>query len=253
MTESKQTNTDFLERRRQLLRLGATGVPMVLTLKASAAQPIHSALDCLFVIPKKVRILVNEDGKTWVGDGNIKKKQGKFKVSDIEKFKRDADFVFPNGSAPEQYRPDACPPPNPACDDDDDGDDDDDDDFGRFGAGQTGILFGTSGDDLLNGLLAPRQVASAASFRADDDDDDDDDECDEDTAWTDCGYNFYKINKNTTITPSDYLSGGGAWQLNGKNGLYIALANKYLDTYGNDGGFPGISCLLSILNYLDMQ
>ncbi|NVJ98124.1 MAG: hypothetical protein HWE25_08230 [Alphaproteobacteria bacterium] len=174
---------EFQERRRQLLRLGAAGVPMVLTLKASAAQPVHSALDCSFVIPTTSNILVDSDGRAWIGSRGVREKSGELKVSDIDKFRQQADFVFPNGSAPSKFRPDTC--------------------------------------DTQKG-------------------------------WTTC-YRFYEIDSNTNITPADYLNSSGNWSLTGAKGLYLALASQYIDTYGNDGGFPGISCLTSILTYLEYQ
>lgn len=233
MADMQNKDKDFLERRRQLLKLGAAGVPMVLTLKASASQPVHSALDCAFVIPSSMNILVNHNGKAWVGNGSIREQNGKLHKDDIEDFKDNADYVFGNGSAPVQYRPDECEEEDDCGSGDDDDDWRDDDNY---------WCSSSSGDD---------DDDNGKKKKKDDDDDDDDDDGGS-SDWTDCGFNFYRISSNTTITPSDYLSNNGTWQLSGANGLYLALAGEYLDSNGNDGGFPGISCLLSILNYLDM-
>lgn len=247
MTGLNDKDADFMARRRQLLRLGAAGVPMVLTLRASAADAVHSALDCAFVLTQKVRMLVDETGKVWVSDKNLRYRSNKggYKKDDITQFKNEADYVFPAGSAPADYRPEACPEPEPdPCDtgDDDWGDDD-------WGEAEMTLLGNAASDNLANMLL----LAKGGDDDDDSCDDDDDDSSSDESDYIDCGYNLYKINKNTTITPSDYLSNSGSWNLSGSKGLYLALAGKYLDTNGNDGGFPGISCLLSILNYLDTQ
>jgi len=267
VSNNQKKDGDFLARRRQLLKLGAAGVPMVLTLKASATQPIHSALDCAFVIHNKVKILVDADGKAWMGDGNIREKNGKYKSQDIKQFKNNADYVFPEYTVPERFRPDECDEGGDSCSgssgygdddsgygsygggygDDDGGDGDescDSDDDGGYG-GYGDDSGGHSGDDS-GGSSSWRHGGGRG------DDDGDDSSGGGNGGWTDC-YKLYEIDRNTTITPSDYLNGSGNWNLNGPNGLYLLLAGKYLDTYGNDGGFPGISCLLSILNYLEMQ
>lgn len=265
MTELNNGGSDFVERRRQLLKLGAAGVPMVLTLKASAAEAVHSALDCAFILQDKVHILVDSSGRAWVGEDNIKYKSGKgYKAADISSFKQNASFIFPSGSVPDQFVPEECPP-EPDCNTGGG------DDWGGGGDDDWSQAFGTLAGNAANDQLETTPVF--ASWRGDDDggndcnnnsgdddwggggggDDDGGSGGGSDNGWVDCGYNFYKISRNTTITPADYLSNNGSWNLNGENGLYLALAGKYLQTYGNDGGFPGISCLLSILNYLEMQ
>lgn len=263
VSDKKDEDKGFIERRRQLLKLGAAGVPMVLTLKASATQPVHSALDCAFVIPEKVTILVDVDGKAWVGDGSIQEKQGEYKTKDVDDFKQNADYVFGEGTVPERYRPDGC---STGGGDDDSGDDDGG--HGGWGGDDSGGDDDDSGWHSGSGDDDDSDWRTSSSSRGDDDggysggwrgghgggddDGDDDDGGSGGGGWTDC-YKVYVISRNTTITPADYLNGSGSWNLQGENGLYILLAGKYLDTYGNDGGFPGISCLLSILNYLETQ
>ena len=253
-TARQQSKSDLLESRRQVLRMGAAGLPMVLTLKASANEILISQLQCIIRLPKKVNILVDENGKAWVGTKNIKSKRNRgLKISDIEKFKEDAQYVFPNGSAPGDYRPDACPPDN--CGDDDDdpwGDDDGDDDNGDDDSWD---LATTELDQMLRSSL-PSQADGMAAFASDDDEDEDDDDGDDDDdeedcdeEYTDCGYNFYKLRKNQEITPADYLN-GSSWNPSGAKGLYVALSITYADSYGNQGSWPGVSCIVSILNYL---
>jgi len=245
--------SDFLARRRQLLKMGAAGMPMILTLKASANQAVHSALDCAFQITSAMNILVNHEGKVWVGSDSIEvKSDGRMKTADITYFKENADFVFPSDTAPQDYIPAECPPSD-TCGDDDGGGWDDDDWY-----------YGSSGKDLLEQLKEGGSVVSFTGSHwggGDDDDDcgDDDDYWDDDDGgsssssgtYTDCGYNYYQISANTIITPLDYMSQNGDWQISGTEGLYLVLGAKYLDYYGNDGGFPGISCLHSILTYLE--
>lgn len=263
MSNIQNKDGDFLARRRQLLKLGAAGVPMVLTLKASATQPVHSALDCAFVIQDEVTILVDYEGKAWIGDGSIREKNGKYKVKDIEKFQRDADYVFPDATVPERFRPDECD-----VEDDDDGrgndcgwgndiddpvGDNDDEDSCPADPPRETPWFEEEGEDGEPGNRPNEYSGNGNDWKHGGHDDDDDDKGkDKKGGWSNC-YKVYEIDRNTTITPADYLNGNGNWNLNGANGLYLLLAGKYLDTYGNDGGFPGISCLLSILNYLEMQ
>lgn len=261
MADLQSKDKSFVERRRQLLKLGAAGVPMVLTLKASATQPIHSALDCAFVISDKTHILVDIDGKAWIGDKNIKEKNGELKSKDVKNFKKDAEYVFPAGAAPLQFRPDEC---DTGGDDDFSGNDcgwgndiddptgdNDDQDSCDADPNRNTPWFEEDGEDGEPGNRPNDYSGNGNDWRHGGSGNDDDDDGGK-GGWTNC-YKFYKISGNTTITPSDYLNNSGSWQLTGANGLYLALAGKYLDTYGNDGGFPGISCLLSILNYLEMQ
>ncbi|MFC4349725.1 hypothetical protein ACFO5Q_17875 [Kordiimonas lipolytica] len=268
MSNNQNKDGDFLARRRQLLKLGAAGVPMVLTLKASATQPIHSALDCAFVIHDTVKILVDADGKAWMGDGNIREKNGKYKSQDIEQFKNNADYVFPEYTVPERFRPDECETGGGDDDggrgndcgwgndiDDPVGDNDDQDSCNADPPRET-PWFEEEGEDGEPGNRPNGYSGNGNDWRHGGGhgggSGDDDDDGGGNGGWTDC-YKVYEIDRNTTITPSDYLNGNGNWSLNGPTGLYLLLAGKYLDTYGNDGGFPGISCLLSILNYLEMQ
>lgn len=227
--------------RRQLLMLGAAGLPMMLTLKASAREVLVSQLNCTVNLPQRLRILVDCDGRAWVGTRNIEYKSGKgFKVSDIEKFKDKASYAFPGGTVPNNWLPDTCP-----IEECDNGDDDDDDDF-DFESASTEL------DELMRASM-PVQADGImlAAARKGDDDDDDDDDCDDN--WIDSGYAFYTINKNTTIAPADHISGSGWSPQNNNNGLFIALSLAYESSYGNTSGWPGISCIFSIVTYLGQQ
>ena len=95
---------------------------MVLTLKASAQQVLVSQLQCAFVLPARVRILVNCDGAAWVGSRSVQYRNGQgWRVSHLVRFKDEADYVFPAGTVPNGYRPTACPEEVCNPDDDDDG------------------------------------------------------------------------------------------------------------------------------------
>lgn len=226
-----------LSDRRQLLKLGAAGLPMVLTLRASAQQTLVSQLQCVFKLPSRVRILVDCDGRAWVGSRRVQYRSGQgWRVSHIIRFKDEASYVFPSGTVPSSYRPTACP--EEVCDADDD--DDNGNSYNRNAISEL--------DALLNNPM-PANASEIANYSANAGrSDDDDDDCDPD--WQDNGYALYTLSKNTEIMPSDHLGNGG-WNPSGDaEGLYIVLSLTYANSYGNQGGWPGISCVASILTYL---
>ena len=243
-SESRDSENSRIAERRQLLMLGAAGLPMMLTLKASAREVLVSQLTCLIKLPTRVRILVDCNGRAWVGKRNIKYENGKgFKVADIVKFKDKATYAFPVGDVPNYWLPDNCPMEE--CSNDDDDDDDDDYDF-DFESASTEL------DELMRtSLPAQADGMALASSSMSWNDDDDDDDCDE--AWIDSGYAFYKLGKNTTIPPVDHISGGGWSPQSNKEGLFIALSLAYESRHGDAPGWPGISCIVSIINYLGTQ
>ena len=232
-TETEQKSQQRLSDRRHLLKMGAAGLPMVLTLKASAQQVLVSQLQCAFVLPARVRILVNCDGAAWVGSRSVQYRNGQgWRVSHLVRFKDEADYVFPAGTVPNGYRPTACPEEVCNPDDDDDG-------WNNGGDGNISEL-----DALLNAPM-PTNAADFANYSGRSDDDDD--SCD--PAWQDNGYSLYTLSKNTEIKPSDFLN-GSSWNPSGTTGLYLALSLTYANSYGNSGSWPGISCVASILTYL---
>lgn len=173
------------EGRRALLKLAATGMPMVLTMKASASGPLISQLQCFYKLGVRQRILVDDTGAAWVGTERIRYRSGRgFKESDIVAFKA-TSTAFSAGAAPSQFRPLAC-----------------------------------SGN-------AQQQ-----------------------SGWIDCGYNFYSIGANATITPADYLNGSTWNPGTTKKGLYLELTRQLALSPASGNGWPGISCVNSILIYL---
>lgn len=243
-SDSETSENDRIAERRQLLMLGAAGLPMMLTLKASAQEVLVSQLTCAIKLPKRLRILVDCDGRAWVGTKNIKYTNGKgFKVADIVKFKDDATYAFPAGDVPNYWLPDNCPIEE--CSNGG-GDDDDDDGFDYETAS-------AELDDLMRTSLPSQAdgIVLASARMGDDDDDDDEDDCDED--WIDSGYAFYELSKNSTILPVDHTSGTGWSPQANTQGLFIALSLVYESRHGDAPGWPGISCIVSIISYFGTQ
>jgi len=252
MQDSNKPNV-FLERRRQLLKMGAAGMPMMLTLRASAQEAVISQLRCVITMPKSFKILVDDTGAAWVGNRNIRKdKKGVFRPNSLNKFMDKAKFVFPEGSAPVAYRPDACETCDPDDGDDSGGDDsggDDDSDFDLLSH-----LSDENGTYAMNDYLA-----GDGGYGGGDDSGGEDHghgQCDEDDGHghgqtsADCGYVCYEYSSGQSITPGDYISQGGGWTISGDEGLYLSLSLLYAEEYGNSGRWPGVSCIVSVLNYI---
>ncbi len=234
--ETENKTQQRLSDRRQLLKMGAAGLPMVLTLKASAQQVVVSQLQCAFVLSSRVRILVDCDGTAWVGSSNITYWNGYgWYVPHVTYFKDNADYVFPAGTVPNSYRPSSCP--FEPCDDD----------SGGKGKGNSGD-YDNDGISELDALLNAPMPANAADFgNFNSRSRKDDDSCDPN--WQDGGYAFYTLNSNTEIKPVNYLN-GASWNPTGTRGLYLLLSMSYANSYGKSGTWPGVSCVASILSYL---
>jgi len=186
--ENNGCQSDRLESRRTLLKLGAAGLPMLLTLKASAQSVQVSQLSCFFRLPARVRIMVNTVGDAWSSTThNVRynRRRGAWRKDDLEEFIRPENSIHFPGGAPASYRPATC---NTA----------------------------TSGN------------------------------------WVYCGWSKYTINNNAKITPRNYINGSNEFETDGsKKALYVALSVQYADNRST--GWPGISCIVSILTYLDLQ
>jgi hypothetical protein len=169
----KNISEKTISERRTFLKMGAAGLPMVLTLRASAAGAVISQLKCAATLQTRQRILVADDGSCWVGSSNVNISRN----NSIVKFKKNAEFVFPAGSAPSNYWP--------------------------------------TGDD---------------------------------------DYALYKYGAGYEVNPDRHLNSSLQWDYrNNKEGLYVALSVQYAEAYGNSGGWPGVSCLVSILAFIDTQ
>lgn len=175
-----------LAARRDVLKLGATGLPMVLTLKASAQQAVISQLQCAFRLPARMRIMVNANGHAWASTTHnvrFNRRRQAYRKDDLDEFLRPGNSIEFTGGVPSSYIPSGCSSP------------------------PTGN-------------------------------------------WVDCGWNKFSINRNARITPGNFYNPNGGWTLTGNKGLYVALSIQYAGN-GTSGNWPGISCIVSILNYLD--
>lgn len=239
----------FKARRRQLLRMGAAGMPMVLTLRASASQALISQLQCVFVIPAKTKILVGDRGQAWVGTGRLRNYSQGLKLSEIEDFKASATYHFQDNTVSESYRPEACEANQ--CESNW---------YGSLENGDVDSMFShlTDGE---NDYLATEGFSGAGSkgnghynhIHCDSHDhlvDGHHHSVGNESEYTSCGYKKYGVS-NKTVKPGDYVTEGGSWNLSGSKGLYVELSIKYADAHGQTGNWPGISCIVSILNYLN--
>lgn len=158
-TQQSDTQASNTEARRNILKMAAAGMPMVLTMKASASGPLISQLRCSFTLGVRQRMLVDPDGAVWVNTRNIAYDPSRgLYDDDIAAFKADG-IAFAAGSAPSQFRPAEC-----VSSGDDDGnggkgkggdDDDDDDDDGWTDCGYNYYKLGRrvtiTPADYLNG------------------------------------------------------------------------------------------------------
>jgi len=285
MNEPNEKDSVFLEKRRQLLKLGAAGVPMLLTMKASASQPLHSALDCAITIPSGMCIMVGSDGAAWIS-ASFNYDGSKLTKNTVKRFKRASEYVLPAGSIPTRYRPDDTCPTDPCSSGGSGGSDDDEGHWSRNNQQESGFA------SLLDRLTLTRaahaddvQYASSWGSGGDDDDNDDggsncptsggddddnhdsgshhgdsDDGHDDDDGGSSgggdtssCDYKSYCVDSATEYPPGTFLDSSGNWNLSGDLGLYTIVAAKYGEYYGTYNNFPGVSCMLSIMTYLNNQ
>lgn len=145
---------------------------MVITARASAQQAVISQLRCAITLQSRMRILVDQDGAAWVGSRNVNLSR----TNSINRFKNQANFIYPTGTVPADYRP-------------------------------------TGNDD----------------------------------------YSFYRYARGFEINPEQHLDGNYNWNYqSNEEGLYVALSVYYAENQGN-GTWPGVSCIVSILNFVNMQ
>lgn len=236
----EQKNDTFLERRRQLLRMGAAGMPMALTLRAGATEAIVSQLRCVITIPGSLKILVDQDGAAWVGDRSVNTS----KTKSINKFKNKADYEFSTGTVPVSYRPDCGSSGDDSSDDSGWGDDSSDDSCSSDDS------WSEADFDIFAHLDTPTSQSYSADYLAGSGgDDSSDDHCH--TQESEC-YAVYSYSQGTEIIPGNYTNGGTGWSIGGGSDaeLYLALSLEYEEAYGSNGSWPGISCIVSVINYL---
>lgn len=112
--EKQKDNGSKLEARRQVLKLGAAGLPMLITLKASAQQAAVSQLQCFFRLPERVRIMVNAEGEAWSSTTHnvrFNRRRQAYRKEDLDEFLRPGNSIRFTGGVPSQYRPMACSTP----------------------------------------------------------------------------------------------------------------------------------------------
>jgi len=172
--------------RRSLLKLGAAGLPMMMTLSSSAHGAVASQLKCFFRLPARVRIMVDENGNAWASTTHnvrFNKRRQAWRKDDLEDFLLPGNSEQFTGGVPSMYVPPICNTP-------------------------------TSGN------------------------------------WVYCGWNKYSISNNAKITPKNYVNNNDEFEFDGSNkALYVALTIQYASQ--SSTGWPGVSCLVSILNYLE--
>jgi len=217
-----------LQARRQMLRMGAVGLPMMLTMRASA-QSVVSQLQCTIEIPRNYNALIDADGAVWMVRANLSQVDvlTDETVARLQQRAERRGFVFPPGSASAEFRPD---PSSCRGDDDDydyDDDDDDDDDRGSRGLGRCG---GNRGRGVGN--------------ECDDDDDDDDDEDD-----VSCYYNLVQFGRRDSFAAEEVFDLNGNIYATEERQLFLELAQAYMRDNPAGTEFPAISCIISVMAY----
>ena len=172
--------------RRSLLKMGAAGLPMLMTLSSSAQGAVASQLNCFFRLPARVRIMVDENGNAWSSTTHnvrFNKRRQAWRKDDLDEFLLPGNSEAFTGGVPSMYVPAVCNTP-------------------------------PQGN------------------------------------WVYCGWNKYNIGNNQKITPKNYINNNDEFEFDGSNkGLYVALSIQYASQ--STSGWPGVSCVISILNYLD--
>ncbi len=127
MTENQinnqQNDPNHMIQRRNVIKMAAAGMPMVMTMRASASVQI-SQLQCDFQIPNDLVILVNEWGGVWIN--NLSWSSVPPLTQEVIDDLKNNAFFDATAHAPARFRPENT------CDDtiDVSGDDDDDDECG---------------------------------------------------------------------------------------------------------------------------
>lgn len=188
LLKSKSSKQNKLAERRALLKLGAAGLPMMLTLKASAQSVAVSQLSCFFRLPARVRVMVNSDGDAWSSTSHnvrFNRRRQVWRKDDLEEFLLPQNSIHFTGGVPSVYRPSTCNTP-------------------------------PQGN------------------------------------WVYCGWNKFTIGNSAKITPANFINNSGDFEFDGSDkALYVALSLQY--STHSTSGWPGISCIVSILTYLDLQ
>ncbi|WP_262693954.1 hypothetical protein [Kordiimonas aquimaris] len=194
--KDSDNNAKHKASRRAILSLAAGGLPMVMTMKASARQAVNSALTCAFRLPSRYRVLVDDQGNAWANPTslniNYRADRGGYRIDHITRFKNDSNTIpLPGAIFSPSFLPSACP----------------------------------------IGVPAPSDNRQ------------------------DCGFLVWRTNRN--IDPSEFLNASEtsfvgdffdpSRNANSQNGIYVELSAALADA-GATSGWPGISCIASIIN-----
>lgn len=228
----------FSSSRRDILRLGAAGLPMLVTLRASANEALVSQLRCQITIPSRTAILVHTDGRVWISQTNVGNPDN-LNESRIANLVANAEFTFPEGTAPQRFRPEGC------------GDDDNNSCNNGTGSGngngnndQGDYNNGCgNGDNSDNDNFNPKSGGSGGGGSSDDDDDDNE--------FRTCDYNLIYFDGQESFPVSEVISESGSTDTSDPYGLYTLLAIQYAQSNAGSDDFPGVSCVVSVLNYIN--
>ena len=242
--------------RRKLLQLGAVGMPMMFTLRASAQSAVVSALQCTITIPDSWVILVDDSGAAWLGDMSWKKND-KLTTNKVQSLKDNSSFEFPAGAVDENFRPDG------ECEEDEDKDcgwgndtndptgDNDDQASCKADPNRETSWFEEAG-----GSGEPGDNNSSGNGNSSDDGKGKGkgkgkDKDDSDSDGISCQYKVYSTGQSSEFPISEFVDENGNWNFEDVSGLYVSLAAQYAVQSSDTSGFPGVSCLVSVLNYLE--
>lgn len=257
LTEDNQKKQAALSQqadRRRILKLGAAGLPMMMTVPVGAQSLLVSQLQCLLDIPSNWLILVDKKGRAWMT------RYGSYFGGPLSNYKIQlikwyADFSFPKRTVPTSFRPS-----KQDCKKDDDGQQSYNSHESSNGNDPTALMSNFQWADSLASSGGPvaynSNVAGQKFASADDQSANPSHNWGWDWGWGAhdqycADYKTY-LTSGTTTGVSDFVDENGNWTLsNDGDGLYVHLARQYLMTHGVSGGWPGISCLHSVLNYFN--
>ncbi len=231
-TEKHSAYHRTLASRRKLLSMGAAGLPMVLTLSSSARANLVSQLSCVFTISGGIAFLVNKNGKVWMANRTW---------TSVPPITRDiyrdmkSDAIYSSGGlAPSSMRPsgvcDYGPDLRSACEDYN---------YATTGNSDTPLKCTKWSIRRLEREMEAVGALPSGYVKLDD-------------RTFECKYSIYLI-PNTLQVPANSMINGNEtnWSYsNDAAGLYTKLGVK-LANQGHTTGFPGISCLISVINYFN--
>lgn len=232
----------LLQERRNILRLGVAGLPMMFTLQASAQSAVISQLRCTMTIPCGYAALIDTSGKVYLANKGWNTAP-KLSKNIVEDFKSGADFIFPAGTAPSEYLPEN------KCDEDIDNRTSGSTGLSRFQDDETENPIDTTDDvdeDNIESIYERARNFRRNRFRRHQEGKNNDKKLD-------CEYTIVVFPCDDTFQMSEVVSAGGAWSASGLRAFWLDLARSYTQEFNTDKGFPGVSCLVSVLNFINTK